>query len=86
MSSFDQHYQTKCRLHRMCECDLEAAGLADPGAGVAAPICGGHVAVVGRQVGPDTHTLAGTELGEEGVQLQQVDPVKSVSNVVDIIT
>ena len=65
----------------MCECDLEAAGLADSGAGVAAPICGGHVAVVGRQVGPDTHTLAGTELGEEGVQLQQVDPAVSMGNM-----
>ena len=78
MSSRGQLPQTKCRLHIICACDLEAAGLTDPGAGVSAPVCGGHVTVVGRQVGRDTDTLAGAEQGEEGVQLQQVDPAVSM--------
>ena len=78
MSSRGKLYQTKCRLHIICACDLEAAWLTDPGAGVSAPVYGGHVAVVGRQVGRDTDTLAGAEQGEEGVQLQQVDPAVSM--------
>ena len=78
MSSCNQLSQTKCRLRIICACDLEAAGLTDSGAGVSAPVYGGHITVVGGQVGADTDTLAGAEQGEEGVQLQQVDPAVSM--------